>query len=51
MIVYSFFLTLFLGEENLHPESEKHVPGIIERAFRGAVLPNVEALKMMLANM
>jgi uncharacterized protein (TIGR02172 family) len=50
-LVYSFFLTLFLGEENLHSETEKAAPRIIEGAFKGAVLPNVEALKMMLANM
>ena len=50
-LVYSFFLTLFLGEENLHPEAEKAAPRIIEGAFKGAVLPNAEALKMLLANM
>lgn len=47
-LVYSFFLTLFLGEEHLHPETEKHAPGIIEHAFRGAVLPNAQALKYLL---
>ena len=50
-LVYSFFLTLFLGEENLHPETEKAAPRIIDGAFKGAVLPNVDALKMLLANM
>ena len=48
-LVYTFFLTLFLGEENLHSETIKHAPGIIEKAFRGAVLPNVQTLKLLLA--
>lgn len=48
-LVYAFFLTLFLGEENLHPETVKHAPGIVEKAFRGAVLPNVQILKALLA--
>lgn len=47
-LVYAFFLTLFLGEEELHPETEKAAPSIVERAFRGAVLPNAQALKMLL---
>ncbi len=47
-LVYSFFLTLFLGEEKLHPETEKAAPNIVERAFRGAVLPNIQALKLLL---
>lgn len=48
-LVYSFFLTLFLGEDNLHPETAKAAPRIVEDAFRGAVLPNVETLKFLLA--
>ena len=48
-LVSALFSTLFTGEEHLHPQTEKHAPDIIERAFRGAVLPNVAALKMLLA--
>ena len=44
-LVYAFFLTLFLGEETLHPETEKAASSIVERAFRGVVLPNAQALK------
>lgn len=47
-LVYAFFLTLFLGEESLHPETEKAAPSIVERVFRGAVLPNAQALKLLL---
>ena len=48
-LVYCFFLTLFLGEESLHPETVRHAPGIVEKTFRGAVLPNVQALRTLLA--
>lgn len=48
-LVYAFFLTLFLGEEELHPETIRHAPGIVEQAFRGAVLPNAQTLKALLA--
>ena len=48
-LVSALFSTLFTGEETLHHETAKHAPGIMERAFRGAVLPNAQMLKMLLA--
>ena len=47
-LVYSFFLTLFLGEEELHGEARKAAPSIVNNAFRGAVVPNSEVLKGLL---
>ncbi len=48
-LVYSFYLTLFLGSKELHYQAEQAAPNIIEAAFRGAVLPNVPVLKQLLA--
>lgn len=50
-LVSALFSTLFTGEEHLHPETEKHAPGTIERAFRGVVLPNAQTVKHLLAHL
>ena len=47
-LVYGFFMTMFIGEENLHPEAEKAAPGIIDHLCRKIVLPNADTVKHLL---